>query len=37
MNLTIIDPILVIVLLINFFLLGTGRLKAIRSTTAAPA
>lgn len=29
MNLTIIDPFLVVVVLINFFLLGTSRLKAI--------
>lgn len=34
MNPTIIDPILVFVLLINFFLLGTGRLKAIIQAVA---
>ena len=34
MNLTLIDPILVVVLLINFFLLGTARLKAIIQAVA---
>jgi hydrogenase-4 component E len=35
MNLTIIDPFLVAVLLLNFYLLGTGRLKTIVSAVAA--
>lgn len=34
MNHALIDPILVVVLLMNFFLLGTGRLQAIINTVA---
>ena len=34
MNLTLIDPCLVAVMLLNFFLLATGRIKALISGVA---
>jgi hydrogenase-4 component E len=35
MNLTIIDPLFVLVVLMNFFMLGTGRLKGLIKASAA--